>query len=76
VNQVWQQLLLQQGGTRSANENITKEGRKIYCEWYNAPLINSEGQVIGVASLVQDITEEKLAQEALQQAKKPARNPG
>lgn len=69
VNQVWQQLLLQQGGTRSANENITKEGRKIYCEWYNAPLINSEGQVIGVASLVQDITEEKLAQEALQQAK-------
>ncbi len=69
VNQVWTQLLLQQGGTRSTNENLTKDGQKIYCEWYNTPLINSEGQVIGVASLSQDITERKLAQEALQKAK-------
>jgi PAS domain S-box-containing protein len=68
VNQVWGKLLLQQGGTRSTNENFTKEGHKIYCEWYNTPLIDSEGEVIGVASLVQDITERKLAQEALQQA--------
>lgn len=69
VNQVWKQLLLQQGGTRSTNTNFTKEGREIYCEWYNTPLVDAQGQVIGVASLVQDITERKSALLALQQAK-------
>ena len=76
VNQIWGQLLQQKGGTRSTNENCTKDGKTIYCEWYNTPLINNEGQVIGVASLVQDISDvydelrlRKLAQEALQQAK-------
>lgn len=69
VNRIWQQLLQQKGGTRSTNENSTKDGRTIYCEWYNTPLINHKGQVIGVASLVQDISERKLAQEAEAQAK-------
>ncbi|MBD0303257.1 MAG: PAS domain S-box protein, partial [Tolypothrix sp. T3-bin4] len=69
VNLVWRQLLQQQGGTRSTNENVTKEGHKIYCEWYNTPLVNAKGEVIGVASLVQDISERKFAEEALQQAK-------
>ncbi len=69
VNQVCNQLLEQKGGTRSTNENFTKEGKEIYCEWYNTPLIDSRGQVIGVASLVQDVSKRKLAEEALQQAK-------
>jgi PAS domain S-box-containing protein len=69
VNQVWEQLLQQKGGTRSTNQNFTKEGKTIYCEWYNTPLINSKGKVIGVASLVQDISERKLAQQAESQTK-------
>ncbi|MGC1394728.1 MAG: PAS domain S-box protein [Coleofasciculaceae cyanobacterium] len=69
VNQIWEQLLQQEGGTRSTNQNCTKEGKTIYCEWYNTPLINNKGQVIGVASLVQDISERKLAQQAESQAK-------
>jgi PAS domain S-box-containing protein len=68
VEQVRKQLLLQQGGTRSTNENITKDGNPIYCEWYNTPLVDAEGQVIGIASLVQDVTEQKLASIALEQA--------
>lgn len=68
VEQVTAQLLQQQGGTRSTNENITKNGTQIYCEWYNTPLVNAEGQVVGIASLVQDVTEQKLASLALQQA--------
>ena len=76
VNQIWEQLLHKKGGTRSTNPNCTKYGKTIFCEWYNTPLINNEGQVIGVASLVQDISDiynelclRKLAQEALQKAK-------
>ncbi len=69
VEQVAKQLLLQQIGTYSTHENLTKQGYKIYCEWYNTPFLDSEGQVIGITSLGQNITERKLAQEALLQAK-------
>lgn len=64
VIKIWQELLKQKGGMRSTNENITKEGRTILCEWYNTPLVDSIGNVIGVASIVQDITAQKEAEEA------------
>jgi PAS domain S-box-containing protein len=57
VNQAWQDLLHNRGGTRSTNHNLTKSGNEIFCEWYNTPLVDNEGQVLGVVSLVQDVTE-------------------
>ncbi len=68
VDQVFQALLQQTGGTRSTNENFTKSGEIIICDWYNTPLIDADGRAIGVASLVQDITERQHYQEALQAA--------
>jgi diguanylate cyclase (GGDEF)-like protein/PAS domain S-box-containing protein len=65
VAQIWESLLTGQGGFRSTNENLTKDGKTIYCEWYNTPLIDSGGRVIGVTSLAQDVTEQKLAAERL-----------
>ncbi|AFY36420.1 AAA family ATPase [Calothrix sp. PCC 7507] len=60
-------LLSQQGGNYSVNENITKDGRTIICAWYNNPLVNADGELIGVASLTDDITGRKKAELALQQ---------
>ncbi|MDK3155443.1 PAS domain S-box protein [Kamptonema cortianum] len=51
-----------------AHENLTKDGRLIICEWYNTPLVDRKGQIIGVASLALDITERKQAEQALQLA--------
>ena len=65
---IWSQLLKAKGGTRSSNQNITKDGQIIYCEWYNTPLIDPQGKIIGVASLAQDITERKKNEKALRQA--------
>ncbi|MBT6051453.1 MAG: PAS domain S-box protein, partial [Candidatus Scalindua sp.] len=65
VDVVWQSLLSQQGGMRSTNENITKDGNILFCEWYNTPLVSESGEVLGVASLAHDITEVKLADEKL-----------
>ncbi len=62
VNQIWNNLLARKGGQRSTNVNITKDGRQILCEWYNTPLISTGEKVIGVASLVQDITEREEAE--------------
>jgi PAS domain S-box-containing protein len=50
-------LLTNQGGISSINENVRKDGKIILCEWYNTTLIDTDGCVIGVASLVQDVTE-------------------
>ena len=58
TEKVWHQLLNREGGTRSTNLNITKEGKQILCDWYNTPLINDNGEVIGVSSLVNDITQQ------------------
>ncbi|MGC2448515.1 MAG: PAS domain S-box protein [Candidatus Sulfotelmatobacter sp.] len=65
VKQVWQNLLTtKEGETQgSANDNITKNGEIIWCEWYNTPLVDEAGRVLGVASLVQDVTERKRAEE-------------
>lgn len=70
VNEVWRQLLAQQGGTHSLNENLTKDGRTILCEWHNTPLVDHHGKVIGVTSLVDDITERRRAEENLRQTQK------
>jgi len=65
VSSIAQQLIRKRGGARSTNENITKDGRKIVCDWYNTALVDPQGNVIGVASLVQDITERTQAEQAL-----------
>jgi diguanylate cyclase (GGDEF)-like protein/PAS domain S-box-containing protein len=65
VTEIWAELLNNKGGTRSRNENVTKDGRTILCEWYNTPLVDQDGKVIGVASLVDDITERKLSEDII-----------
>ncbi|HBL12202.1 MAG TPA: hypothetical protein DD379_12485, partial [Cyanobacteria bacterium UBA11162] len=72
VNQVWQALLSQRGGTRSTNDNFTKDGRIITCDWYNTVLLDNNNNVIGVTSLVNDITEREQAKAELRQAKEAA----
>ncbi len=67
IDHIWNDLVARQGGQRSTNNNITKDGRAVLCEWYNTPLVDVEGNVIGVASLVDDITERKHAEKVLQQ---------
>jgi PAS domain S-box-containing protein len=70
VDQVWQELLNQKGGVRSTNDNITKDGRIISCEWYNTPLVDESGRVLGAASLAQDVTERVALEERLRQSQK------
>jgi len=59
------ELLENKGGQYSLNKNLTLDGRVILSEWYNTPLLNSNDEVIGVASLVNDVTAEHEALNAL-----------
>ena len=70
VDGIGQNLLNQTGGARSTNDNITKNGDRISCEWYNTPLVDDSGRVLGVASLVQDVTERVALEQQLRQSQK------
>ena len=70
VDKIWDELLTNKGGTYSLNENTTKDGRVILCEWHNTPLVDDDCNVIGVASLVEDITEQEKNEENLRQSQK------
>lgn len=74
VDKIWQGLMTNTGGESSRNENVTKEGKVILCDWYNNPLINESGQVIGAVSLVRDITQEHASQQALMKSEQEQRD--
>ena len=57
AKKIREQLIKNEGGLYSINENVTKDGHIILCEWFNTPLVNENGDVIGIASLAQDVTE-------------------
>ncbi|MBZ5535889.1 MAG: PAS domain S-box protein [Acidobacteriia bacterium] len=57
VEKIWERLLKGDSAAHSINENITKDGRTILCDWTNTPLLEDDGTVAGVLSMVQDITE-------------------
>ena len=70
VDNVWENLIENKGGKYSLNENITKDGSIILCEWHNTPLIDHDGKVIGVTSLVEDITERKRNEDHMRHSQK------
>ena len=53
---VWQAMLEGKGKRRITSKNITKYGKEIVCDWHNTTITDDNGEVIGVASLVQDVT--------------------
>jgi PAS domain S-box-containing protein len=54
----------------SPNENLTKDGRTISCDWFNTPLMTEDGRFGGLLCLAQDVTERKLLEERYRQAHK------
>ena len=66
IDIVWDNLLKLKGGEYNTNKNLTRDGRIILCEWFNTPLVDSDGTIVGVMSLVRDITEHRRTEEALQ----------
>jgi PAS domain S-box-containing protein len=63
-------LLSGRGGDRSIRKNRTQTGKSILCDWYNTVLKDTRGEIIGVAALVNDITEIKKTQEMIIQSEK------
>ena len=52
----------------SANRNYRKDGSVAWCEWYNSSLVDENGQLRSILSLVLDVTDRTLAEAALREA--------
>ena len=74
VLDVFRALLARRGGERSVNGNLRKDGRVILCDWYNTALVDDAGRVMGVASIIDDITERHQAEDALKLSETRFRN--
>ncbi|AKT38814.1 PAS domain S-box protein [Chondromyces crocatus] len=67
IQAYWESILDQRMTARTVNENVRKDGRIIVCEWHNAVLADTDGEVVGVTSLIFDITERHKAEQDLRQ---------
>lgn len=74
VDEVWEMLTSGTGGEANTNTNTTKDGRTVLCRWYNTPLRDEDGRVLGVASLAEDITERALAERRLRESERRLRS--
>ena len=52
------------------SQNLTKSRKMIWCEWTDAPLRDESGAVLGIMSMVEDVTGRKALEEQLRQAQK------
>lgn len=62
-------LLAGNFSSRSINENLTKRGETILCEWNSSVQRDSHGKVASVISLALDISERRKAEEELHKSK-------
>ncbi len=64
-NKLWRDILRAEGGISTINANQTKDGRTITCEWHDTAITDHKGHVIGIVSLVADISERMEIEESL-----------
>jgi PAS domain S-box-containing protein len=62
MEDVWKRLLIGVETSHSINENRTRDGRSIVCEWYNTSIRDASGRVSFVLSMVMDVTDRERAE--------------
>ena len=61
IERVSVNLEVLKNGFFSTNYNLTKDGQKIQCRWYNKPIFDGHGNVSGSLSFVEDISSSQFA---------------
>ena len=59
--------------SHSLNENVAKDGKRLFCEWFNTPVRDDSGQVTEVLSMVHDVTEQRNLEAANMQSEEQLR---
>lgn len=70
VNDIVRRLQAGDMQAHSVNENRTRDGRVITCEWFNTPLTDPDGRFAGAVSLARDVSEELRTAEQLAESER------
>jgi len=70
VESIRARLLAGDMSAHCADENVTKDGRTIFCEWYNTPLLEPDGAFAGSLSMFVDTTDKRHLETQLRHAQK------
>ena len=70
VNERMREVQTKKVVRRGTNQNLTRDGRIITCDWCNAPLSDQDGRVIGAIALCEDVTTQRKLEEQLRQSQK------
>lgn len=62
--EILDEVIAKSGEFHSIQENRCRDGALVLCEWINTPLIDADDKVVGILSLVQDVTQ-RIANERL-----------
>jgi len=73
VDEVLHRLLRGDTTAHSTNENVTKDGRVVICNWGNALVRNPDGTIAGGLSLCQDVTERHRFEQELRRSEQMMR---
>ncbi len=66
-------MLHSEGEGRFTGPALHRDGRLLHCNWYSVPLYNINGQLLGILSLILDVTAEYLAQKRLEKSEQTYR---
>lgn len=58
------------GAANSAVANITRLGREIRCTWTNSPLLDADGNFLGLLCMIQDVTDVEATEAQLRRSQK------
>jgi PAS domain S-box-containing protein len=72
IEQIFRQLQDQKAPVTATAENMTKDGRTIFCTWVNSGLWTTDGRHVGFLSMAQDVTELRRSEMALARAQQLA----
>ncbi|MBL4583814.1 MAG: PAS domain S-box protein [Pseudomonadales bacterium] len=63
----WKTFIGDSVAEKFRRKNITQQGKPVHCDWYSTPLLSKDGEMIGVASFVLDVTKRVETEQALAQ---------
>ena len=70
VERAWDELRRSRAVNRQQCRNRTKSGGSVECEWFHTALVNDDGDVVAVASMIHDVTEHVSLQQQLLHSQK------
>ncbi|AFZ44588.1 diguanylate cyclase/phosphodiesterase with PAS/PAC and GAF sensor(s) [Halothece sp. PCC 7418] len=67
VEDIIQRLSTGEMNAHGLNQNVTKSGKTITCQWHNTPLFGNDGEFLGILCMVEDVTERISLQQQLRE---------